>query len=404
MRHRVLFSTPFPPRLDARHGGGRTVASLVCHLAETHDVALVCMRDENELGPDRAVRTSCELVEQVALPRQPSSLFRQRVQRLLKLVGAPPDRVRRTRTPVYARRIRAVVDSFRPDVLQFECVEMAQYFDALDGVRAPRVVVDHDPGHSAAVDYSLGAAGLRRFSRHLDALAWKRFSSGAFEGADRIVVFTERDRDVVARLAGGTAIHVIPLTIELPPSALDPRGASPPTVLFVGDYMHTPNSDAALRLTRSIMPRVRRAHPDAKLELVGAHPTAAMASDPANGVAVRGVVPSVEPFLDRAAVVVAPLRIGGGMRVKVLETLAAGKALVASPRALAGLAVTNGREVLVAEDDDAFVEAVSALLADEQRRVELAQRARLWAESALGWRPSVAAYEALYGELLAGRE
>ena len=299
-------------------------------------------------------------------------------------------------------RARAVADSFRPDILQFECVEMAQYFDALDGVRAQRIVVDHDPGHSAAVDYSLEARGLRRLSRHLDAIAWERFSRMAFARVDRIVVFTERDRQAVAGQAGDTAVEVIPLAIELPPSALDPRGAFPPTVLFVGDYLHTPNSDAALRLTRTIMPRVRRAHPDAKLELVGAHPTAAMATDPANGVAVRGVVPSVEPFLARATVVVAPLRIGGGMRVKVLEALASGKALVASPRALEGLDVTDGQEVLVAEDDDAFVEAVSSLLADEERRVALAQRARRWAESALGWEPSVAAYEALYGELLAG--
>ena len=401
---RVLFLTPFPPRLDARHGGGRTVASLVCHLGEAHQIALVCMRDENELGPDGSVRASCEVVAEVALPRHSPSLFRQRAARLLKLVGAPPDRVTRTRSRAYARQVRTVADSFRPDVLQFECVEMAQYVEVLDGVRAHRVVVDHDPGHGAAVDYSLGAVGLRRFSRHLDAIAWKRFSSKAFAGAHRIVVFTERDRDAVARLAGDVPVEVIPLAIELPASALDPRGTSPPTVLFVGDYLHTPNSDAALRLTRTIMPRVRRAHPDAELELVGAHPTAAMVTDPANGIAVRGVVPSVEPFLERAAVVVAPLRIGGGMRVKVLETLAAGKALVASPRALEGLNVTDGQEVLIAEDDDAFAEAVSSLLADEQRRVALARRARRWAESSLGWKSSAAAYDALYGELLAGRE
>ena len=404
MTHRLLFLTPFPPRLDARHGGGRTVASLLCHLGRRHHVALVCIRDENELGPDDAVRASCEVVEEVAWPRQPSSLLRQRLARLLKPIGSPPDRVTRTRTPTYAERARAAAESFRPDILQFECVEMTQYFDALDGVRAHHVVVDHDPGHSAAVDYSLEAAGLRRPSRYLDAMAWKRFSRTAFARADRIVVFTERDREALAGLAGATAVDVIPLAIELPPSALDPRGVFPPKVLFVGDYLHTPNSDAALRLTRTIMPRVRRAHPDAELELVGAHPTSAMATDPANGVAVRGVVPSVEPFLERAAVVVAPIRIGGGMRVKVLETLASGKALVASPRALEGLDVTDGEEVLVAEDDDAFVEAVSSLLADEERRVALAQRARRWAESALGWESSVAAYEALYRELLAGRE
>lgn len=404
MSARLLFLSPFPPRLDALHGGGRTVASLLCHLGRRHPIALVCLRDEDEPGTDDAVRASCEVVEEVELRYRPGPLLRRRAARVLKLVGAPPDKVNRIRTPAYASRARAVADTFQPDVLQLECVEMAEYFEALEGVPARRVIVEHDPGDSAAIDYSRRAAGLRRLSRHLDAVAWERYARRAFARADRVVVFTERDRASVARLAGDTPVETIPLAIDLPASALDPRGSLPPTVLFFGNYLHAPNADAALRLIRSIMPLVRRAHPAATLELVGDNPTAAMADGHGNGVAVRGAVPSVEPYLDRAAVVVAPLRVGGGMRVKVLETLAAGKALVASARALEGVDVTDGREVIVADDDAAFADAVSSLLADEARRVELAEGARRWAEASLGWESGVAAYGRLYGELLAGRE
>src|SRR5207244_3672519 len=80
-----------------------------------------------------------------------------------------------------------------------------------------------------------------------------------------------------------------------------------------------------------------------------------------------------------------PLRLGGGMRVKVLETLAAGKALVASPRALEGLRLEPGREVLQAESDAEFCEAISELLANEERRISLGRSARVWAEANLGW-------------------
>ena len=92
------------------------------------------------------------------------------------------------------------------------------------------------------------------------------------------------------------------------------------------------------------------------------------------------------------------------MRVKVLETLAAGKALVASPRALAGLTAIDGENVIVAETDEEFVEAVSRLLRDEEQRVALGASARRWVEAEFGWEQIVAAYEALYAELLAGRE
>jgi glycosyltransferase involved in cell wall biosynthesis len=111
-------------------------------------------------------------------------------------------------------------------------------------------------------------------------------------------------------------------------------------------------------------------------------------------------VPDVTPYLDRAALVVAPLHTGGGIRVKVLEALAHGKALVASTRAVEGIALTDGRDYLRADGDGAFADAVSLLLGDERRRVELGRAAREWAEVNLGWGVTVAAYEALYAELV----
>jgi glycosyltransferase involved in cell wall biosynthesis len=171
-------------------------------------------------------------------------------------------------------------------------------------------------------------------------------------------------------------------------------------VLFYGDYLHSPNSDAALRLIRAIMPRVRQTHPEAVLELVGAHHTREMAASAGSSDVIRGVVPSLTPYLDRATVVVAPLRIGGGMRVKVLEALAAGKALVASPRALEGLDVEPGRDALRAETDEDFCAAISELIENEELRVALGSNGRTWAEANLGAERGVSAYEALYQELL----
>ena len=119
-----------------------------------------------------------------------------------------------------------------------------------------------------------------------------------------------------------------------------------------------------------------------------------------DGVTVTGFVPTVTPFLDRAAVVAVPLRLGGGMRLKTAEALAAGKAVVASRRAVDGLAVEHGRELLIAETDAEFCEAISSLLGDRAQRAELAARARAWACDHLGWDEPVARYDALYRALL----
>jgi glycosyltransferase involved in cell wall biosynthesis len=116
-------------------------------------------------------------------------------------------------------------------------------------------------------------------------------------------------------------------------------------------------------------------------------------------VVVTGGVPDVTPYLDRAAVVVIPVRMGGGMRVKVLEALAAGKAVVASRLAAEGLDVVHGRQILFAESDREFADATVELLLDVERRASLAAGARAWALENLGWDRVISAYENLYDSL-----
>jgi glycosyltransferase involved in cell wall biosynthesis len=111
-------------------------------------------------------------------------------------------------------------------------------------------------------------------------------------------------------------------------------------------------------------------------------------------------VPDVAPYLDAAAVVVVPLRLGGGMRVKVLEALGAGKAVVCSPLAAEGLDVADGAELLLAESDEEFAAAIARLLGDAALRRALGASARNWARERASAGDRIAAYEALYRELV----
>jgi glycosyltransferase involved in cell wall biosynthesis len=115
---------------------------------------------------------------------------------------------------------------------------------------------------------------------------------------------------------------------------------------------------------------------------------------------VTGEVPDIREQLEDAGIVIAPLRSCGGMRVKVAEALAAGKAVVATALAAEGLDVRTGQQLVLAETDQELAEAVVALLRSPGQRAELAGRARAWALSALGWERPVAAFETLYGRLL----
>jgi polysaccharide biosynthesis protein PslH len=120
-------------------------------------------------------------------------------------------------------------------------------------------------------------------------------------------------------------------------------------------------------------------------------------------VSVHGSVPDVTPFLDRAAIVVAPIRLGGSMRMKVLEALAAGKTLVATPRAAEGLEGLAGKRFVLAADEDELVDSLVQLLRNAERRGQLARDARSWAEQNLGWTRGVEAFESLYDDLVETR-
>jgi glycosyltransferase involved in cell wall biosynthesis len=289
-------------------------------------------------------------------------------------------------------RVAELGEVWRPDLVHVHYQVMGQYLGAL---RAPRVLVVYEPATSrAAAAVREAPLGPRRALRYADYLAWRRYERGLLRSVDAVTVFTERDRDDLARLGRRDAISVIPFGVEAPARPLDPLGEGA-SLLFVGNFVHRPNVDAALRLASAIFPRVRAAHPAATLELVGPEPPPELAGD---GVSVTGAVPDVTPYLDRASVFVAPIRRGGGMRVKVLEALAAGKAVVASPLAAEGLEVTG--QLVLAETDEEFVTAISRLLAEPERRRELAERARSFALDRLGWERTLAAYDRLHGSLL----
>lgn len=400
-RLRLLVTAPFTPRTDASHGG-RVTAALLARLAEQHEVALVCLRRHDEPPTGDVIRARCAHVEEVRWAPPPATrLWRTRAAALRKLVGAPPDLVAQTFVPAYAERLRSLAEAFQPHLVHVELHEMGQYLPALDTCPAPRLLVDHDPGVSSARELRRASRGVHRISRGLDEYAWRRFSRQTLAAVNAVVVFTERDAEALRAVAPEVRIHRIPFVVELPVGPLDPRGGDPPTLLFFGGFEHPPNADAARRLSRSIFPRLRPQHPELVLELVGKGPADELMALAGDSIVVAGEVPSIAPYLAHAAVVAAPLRLGGGMRVKVLETLAAGKALVASTRALEGLQLTDGREVLIADSDEEFCAAISELLASEERRVALGRCARDWAEANLDSARVAAAYEALYRQVLA---
>lgn len=393
---RLLLLVPFPPRLDAKHGGGKLIAQMIGALSAHYEIGLIYFRASGELPVDEFLQQHCTLIEEVDRPPIRHSLFDLSVRK-------QPLWVSEWSADAFAARVRAVARAWQPDIVQIEYHIMGQYLSALDDCPAPRVLTEHDPGTQAARDQRDQQQGFARLPHYLNVWTWERFERAIFRKVQAVVVFTERDRHVIAPLARLTPVVQITPGTLLPAESLNPFGASPPQLLFVGNFVHAPNVDAAMRLIGQIFPAVRKHYPRAKLLIVGDHPTVQLQQMAGDNVVITGCVPDVTTYLDDAAVVVVPLRLGGGIRVKVLEAMASGKAVLASPLAVEGLDLSPSEHVMVAETDEQFSAGIIELLSNPPSRAALASRARTWAEENLGWQKAVTAYDKLYQSLIDGQ-
>jgi glycosyltransferase involved in cell wall biosynthesis len=404
---RLLYLLPFAPRTDATNGGSRAIGQLLSEMVAHHKVALFYLRSPNEPPLGNEIREKCELVEEVVRPWGQSVGLISWIRNFRLIASllflARPMWVTDWASNDFRRRLRQFIHKWPADVVLFEFHVMGQYLTEIKETNSPKILTIHEPGTNSAPYLKRLNPGLNRLVDALDKAAWRRFERSIIPKFQALVVFTGRDREIYKAMDLGIPIWKIPLGTIIPDQPLDALGNPPLCLLFYGNFLHPPNIDAAKRLINSIFPQVKREFPDLILYIVGDHLPAELQKKADDNIVIPGRVPNLFPYLDRAALVVAPLYQGGGMRIKVLEALAAGKAVVATPLAVEGLEVTDGEQVALAEDDDEFAGQVLHLLNNAGERAKLGQQAYAWAKEHAGWEGPIKAYDRLCHSLLVKR-
>src|SRR5262249_17343989 len=253
------------------------------------------------------------------------------------------------------------------------------------------------------VQWQFGAPSswLRWAAGEADWQRWPGYQRRIWPKFDRLQVFTPRDAEGLAALAPELAHRgrVNPFGIALP-ALVDPPGEEEGLLLFGGNFTHPPNVDAALWLGRDILPRVREKSPGAHLLIVGISPPPAVQALAGDAISVSGPVPDIGPYYRRAQICLAPVRIGGGMRTKVLQGMAFGKPVITTARGAEGFSVGGVQApLLIAEEAEGFAQATASLLANDGRRLSLGQAGRAFVAEQLSAEAYVRRSEAVYQEL-----
>ena len=251
----------------------------------------------------------------------------------------------------------------------------------------PAVLFEHNVEH--VIWRRLARVERRPWRRALLEIEWRKmraFEARACAAARLTLAISEADRAVLSALAPQASVRAIPTGVDA--QYFHPNGTkeAPAELVFTGSMDWYPNEDAILHFIETVLPRVRAEVPAATLTVVGRNPAPRLHAAAARaGVRVTGTVDDVRPFVDAAAVYVAPLRVGGGTRLKIFEALAMGKAVVSTTIGAEGLPLRPGEHVVLADDPPEFAGAVVSLLRDPERRRALGSAARRFVLERYSW-------------------
>lgn len=300
--------------------------------------------------------------------------------------GVPPE-LKLAFSEELVKVIRQLVDRVEFDVVQIEHGSMGMYLEALPSrLRKRAVWVLHD----IDFDKFMRIARIEP-SQHKKMRAWLHARmlmrwQPQFAGLFRLcVTMSEADRRLLLSANRNLRVAVSPNGVDTNRyrPLLDASHRS--EILFVGNMGYQPNADAAVYFCREVLPLVRDKAPDAKLWIVGINPGASVKRLEGDGVFVTGAVPDVVPYYMRSKVCAVPLRAGSGTRLKILEAMALGRAVVSTSVGCEGLDVVDGEHMLIADTSRLFAEHIVKLLTHDDLRARIAMKAREFAVASYDW-------------------
>ena len=404
---KILFVTPYLPS-PPQFGGARRLHGLMTGLARHHQVSVCSLLNTAEAHdhPESIRATGAYCREVVTVPNEPFGLpvGRKRALQLRSLLSPRSFEWRTHVNQTFTARLREMMAREAYDVVNFEFSHMAPYRRMLSAGRSVFVLDEHNIEYEILRRTAASEAGQVR--RLYNVVNWRKMRGEelqAWRDFDACTVTSVHDRELLLRDCPRAKVVVVPNAVDL--EHFQPRpeapAAEPFTVLFFGAINYFPNSDAVKLFIDEILPTLRERFPGVRFRVVGHTPPHLMSLASAH-VEMKGFVPELRAEIERAAVVVAPLRIGGGTRLKILEAMAMAKPVVSTPQGAEGLEVTHGREVLLAETPAAFAAEVARVFEEPALAQTLGREARRLVEERYGWGASVARLEGLYDELGAG--
>ncbi|WP_025127234.1 glycosyltransferase family 4 protein [Pseudomonas sp. PH1b] len=398
---KILWTLPYLPWPATSGGKTRQYHLLRALAARGHRITLLV---QSKTPLDEAARAALEpwLDRLIVLPRRPLRSFKT----LMSVLFAPYPMladVNGLAKPLQERFNALLHEPW--DVIQIEHSYSFQPFERpLQQHRQDFILTEHN------VESALGAASYDRLPAWskpftlYDQWRYRRWERRVFQQAARVVAVTEQDAQTLARLSGKPAAVVVNGVDCGYYAAVQPDLASQ-RLLFIGNYEYSPNLDAVEWALEEILPRLWALNPEVRFAICGyALPDSFRQRWPDPRIEWQGFVPDLRDLQRRSALFFAPLRQGGGSKLKVLEAMAAGLPVVTTAQGSSGLQVENGRHYLGSEDPGALAQILAEALADPGYLQRIGSAGRDYVMAEHDWTVAAAQLEAVYQQLPSVKE
>ncbi len=402
-----ILSVSQMPASPPRFGAQARMHGLMTQLARRHDLTAVMLVDE-EFDIEECRRAMQVYCREVVLV--PNSCGREgAAKRLLQLQSLVSrrsfDRMRVT-VPALQQALDRVLRARRFDVvnLEFPYLGHCVLRQAPPGEKLPPLVVDsHEIAYDLARQFAVaGANSGRRLYASANWRKLRREELGIYREADGVYLCSAEDEQRLLDQIPEARTVVIPNAADV--DYYQPRPTDPPpdgrTVVYFGLLSTVPNIDAVIHFVQDIWPRIAKANPEARCKIIGGRPPPSLLALAGPRVELTGFVPDLRPHLAAAAAVVVPLRLGGGTRLKIVEAMAMGKAIVSTTLGAEGIETVPGRDILIEDQPAAFADAVNRLLGEPGLAAQIGQSARRLAVERYAWSGAAQALEGFYRRIL----
>ena len=382
---------PYPP--DS--GPKVKTWNVLKYLAQDHEVTLVSFVRGDQSADAVCLQRYCRAIYTVPMTR---GAVRDAWYMTRSLLTGQPFLMLRDDRVAMRRLIDRLVTEEHFDVAHADQLNMAQYAARVAG--AFKVFDAHNALWLLYKRlWQTMKLGLHKLLLGRDWRLLKEYEGRVCRQFDAVLAVSHEDKAALQEAAGQPVdITVIPIAIDTDEVTIVKRDPEPRHILHIGTMYWPPNIDGVLWFAHEVYPLIRQQRPDVCFDIVGARPPreiVALDGD-RTGIHVTGYVANPTFYLHRAALMVVPLRAGGGMRVKILNAMAQGIPIVSTTLGCEGIEVAPGENILVADDPSGFADAVLRLLDDAELAAKLAADGRRLAEEKYDYRRACTPLDKVY--------